>query len=46
MILLKVAYFKLGPHERVDLGGALGGAIPHDVVASLESQVDSIGKGY
>lgn len=43
---IQVAYFKLGPHDRVDLANALGGAVPSDVVASLESQVDSIGKNY
>jgi len=43
---IQVAYFKLGPNDRVDLQNALGGAIPSDVVASLESQVDSIGKNY
>jgi len=43
---IQVAYFKLGPNDRVDLQNALGGAVPSDVVASLESQVDSIGRNY
>jgi len=43
---IQVAYFKLGPNDRVDLANALGGAVPADVVASLESQVDAIGKNY
>jgi len=46
LFLIQVAYYKLGPYDRVDLQNALGGAVPHDVVASLESQIDSIGKTY